>query len=171
MVNADGQLYTIEGLAATLIILITALIVVNSTSVYTPGDTHIADMQLEVTGNDALDMMAHVSNISPDGTIGKSPLETIVENGDSAGFVTTFNNFVNNRTASSKDRIQFMANVTYLRLDNTVNMSTPLGMTRPISGGEHAVRVSKWIIVEGETPESSVVKKRAELVEVLLWRD
>ena len=45
MVNADGQLYTIEGIAAGLMLLMTAYIVVNSTSVYTPGDTHISDMQ------------------------------------------------------------------------------------------------------------------------------
>lgn len=171
MVNADGQLYTIEGFAASLILLITAFLVVNSTSVYTPGDTHIADMQLEVTGSDALNMMNHVSNASPSGTIGKSPLQKMVETGDSAGFVNMFNIIVNNRTSSKKDRIQFLANVTYVKSDGTVNMSTPLGMTRNLTGGEHAVRVSQWVIVESKIPESVVVRKRAELVEVLLWRD
>ncbi len=47
MVNSDGQLYTIEGVAAGLIMLFTAYLVVDATSVYTPGDTHISDMQLE----------------------------------------------------------------------------------------------------------------------------
>jgi hypothetical protein len=170
MVNADGQLYTIEGIAASLILLITAFLVVNGTSVYTPGDTHIADMQLEVTGSDALNMMNHASNASPSGTVGKSPLQVMVENGDGNGFVTKYTNIVNNKTASGKDRIQFMANVTYVKSDGTVNMSTPLGIT----GGEHAVRVSQWVIVEkkpGQLPGSSFPIKHAVLVEVLLWRD
>ena len=173
MVNAGGQLYTIEGVAASLIMLLTAFMVVNSTSVYTPGDTHIADMQLEVTGSDALNMMNHVSNISPDGTVGKSPLQHMVETGDSAGFVTMFNNIVNNKTGSDKDRIQFMANVSYVKSDGSINMTTPLGKTRNLTGGEHAVRVSQWVIVDlGDPPgNTATIRKRAELVEVLLWRD
>ncbi len=177
MVNSGGQLYTIEGLAASLILLLTAYLVVNSTSVYTQGDAHISDMQLEVTGSDALNMMDHVTNISPDGTVGKSPLQVMVENGDSAGFVTSYTNIVNNKTTSGKDRIQFAANVTYVRSDGSVNITTPLGMTRQLTGGEHAVRVSRWLIVEnsGRFPQcdgsSSGVRKHAVLVEVLLWRD
>jgi hypothetical protein len=175
MVNADGQLYTIEGVAASLILLITAFLVVNSTSVYTPGDAHIADMQLEVTGSDALKMMTYVSNVTPGGTIGKSPLQEIVEGLDSARFVSMFNNIVNNRTASSKDRIQFTANVTYVKDDaaKTVDTSTPLGMTRNLTGGEHAVRVSQWVLVESGDPPGTLInfRKRAVLVEVLLWRD
>ena len=58
MVNSDrAQLYTIEGFAAALIMLITAFLVLNATSVYTAGDTHINDMQLEALGTDALKMM------------------------------------------------------------------------------------------------------------------
>jgi hypothetical protein len=58
MVNNDrGQLYTIEGFAAGLIMVVTAYLVVNATSVYTAGDTHINDMQLEALGSDALKMM------------------------------------------------------------------------------------------------------------------
>ena len=45
MVNSEGQLFTIEGIAACLIMLMTAYLVLNATSVYTPGDTHINDMQ------------------------------------------------------------------------------------------------------------------------------
>ena len=60
MVRDDGgQLYTIEGVAAALIMVITAYLVVNATSVYTAGDTHISDMQLETMGTDALTVMAY----------------------------------------------------------------------------------------------------------------
>lgn len=178
MVNADGQLYTIEGLAASLILLLTAFLVVNSTSVYTQGDAHISDMQLEVTGSDALNMINYASNISPGGKVAKSPLQEIIEVPDAANrtrFVTLFNNIVNNKTGSDRDRIQFTANVTHVK-DNaarTVDTTTPLGMTRTLSGGEHAVRVYQWVIAEtGDPPgSSSNVRKRAVLVEVLLWRD
>jgi len=167
MVNADGQLYTIEGIAAGLMLLMTAYIVVNSTSVYTPGDTHISDMQLEVLGNDALTMM----NTAPNGSAAETPLQTIVETGNAAAFSTLFLNTINSRANVEPDTIQFMANVTYVRPDNSVN-STPLSTSsRPFSGTEHAVHVSQWVVVDNKIPDSNVQRKRAELVEVLLWRD
>ena len=168
--NSDGQLYTIEGIAAGLIMIMTAYIVVNSTSVYTPGDTHISDMQLEVLGGDALNMM----NTAPNGTIGKNPLQTIVENDDASGFNTLFLNTVNARAGSGRDSIQFVANVTYRMTTGEIN-STPLSSsTHPLTGGEHAVRASEWIMVEKQFPDchaSSCRGKHAVLVEVLLWRD
>jgi hypothetical protein len=170
MVNSEGQLFTIEGIAAALIMLITAFLVMNSTSVYTAGDTHINDMQLEVVGADALKMM----NTPENGSIGKSPLEVIVENDNGAKFYTDFNNMLNNRTGSQSDTIQFMANVSYARQDQTIN-STPLSMSRPIYGGEHTVHVSQWIVIEGrQMPDWGPAYSRgkhAALVEVLLWRD
>ncbi|MDD4137465.1 MAG: hypothetical protein PHT99_06170 [Methanoregula sp.] len=172
MVSADGQLYTIEGVAAGLIMLITAYLVVNSTSVYTPGDTHLSDMQLEVIGSDALTMM----DTAPNAAIGKSSLQTIVETDDSAGFNTLFLNTVNARTDPVPENLQFMANVTYVRswLDNSIN-STPLSnSSRPFTGTEHAVHVTKWIQVEKKFPDCTAAScqgKHAALVEVLLWRD
>jgi len=167
MVDSDGQLFTIEGIAASLILLLTAYIVVNGTSVYTPGDTHISNTQLEVTGSDALAMM----NTAPDGLTTKTPLQTFVEQGDSAGFSSMFLNIINNRTGSKPDGIQFLANVTYVRNDNTINSTFLSNSSRSLYGGEHAVHVSQWIIVEKRIPEDALVRKRAELVEVTLWRD
>jgi len=177
MVNTDGQLFTIEGIAASLIILMTAYIVVNTTSVYTPGDTHITNMQLEVLGTDALKMM----NTAQNGTAQKSPLQTIVEQNDNAGFRTTFQNLINNRTMNTQDTIQFQANVTYMSPPGyaTVNSSFLANSTHSLHGGEHAVRVSEWVIVEktnNDFPEcpgafSACGGKHAALVEVLLWRD
>ncbi len=57
MVNDEGQLYTIEGIAAAALILTTVYLVLNSTMVFTPGDTHVYDMQLEQIGNDVLAVM------------------------------------------------------------------------------------------------------------------
>ncbi len=46
MVNNSGQLFTIEGIAAGILMLTTAYLVLSTTSVYTPAETHISDMQL-----------------------------------------------------------------------------------------------------------------------------
>ncbi|MDO9323535.1 MAG: hypothetical protein Q7T80_01105 [Methanoregula sp.] len=176
MVNDTGQLYTIEGIAAGLIMLLTAFIVVNSTSMYTQGDTHISDMQLEVVGNDALKMM----DTAPNSTFAKSPLQTIVESSDAdyanTTFQTMFLNIVNNKTGTNldRDRIQFVANVTYVKPDGNINSTGLSHSLLPLVGGEHAVRVSDWVIVENRFPECSVLAcsgKHAVLVEVLLWRD
>jgi hypothetical protein len=170
MVNTGGQLYTIEGIAAGLILLVTAFIVVNSTSVYTPGDSHLNDMQLEVIGTDALVMM----DIAPNSTAAKSPLQTIVETGDSPAFTTLFRDIANFKTGSLRDDIQFLATVNYVRPDGTIN-STPLSSSsRSFTGTEHAVRVTKWVLVEKKFPDCSALScqgKHAALVEVLLWRD
>ena len=174
MVNSGGQLFTIEGIAASLIIIMTAYIVVNTTSVYTPGDTHISNMQLEVLGSDALTMMNTAQN-----STGESPLQKIVEQGDSASFRTMFLNIVNNRTGTTPDAIQFHANVTYLMQPDyqIVNSSILSNSNQSFYEGVHAVRVSEWIIVDktaNDFPDCHVAQcsgKHAALVEVLLWRD
>ena len=101
MTNTDGQLYTIEGFAAGLIMIMTAYLVVNATSVYTAGDTHISDMQLEALGSDALTMMGtptdttmYLSNTSP--------LRMIIENlMMRRTFRAMFLNLTNNRTGAA----------------------------------------------------------------------
>jgi hypothetical protein len=183
MVNSDAQLFTIEGIAAALIMLITVYIVVNTTSVYTAGDTHINDMQLEVIGSDALKMMN-----TPDNGYSKSPLVTVVENNDTAAFYTIFNNTLNNRTGTQSDDIQFRANVSYVMSfgpdKGTVSFLHLGNSSQGLYGGEHAVHVSQWIVLDNWNPArgrnvfpecpgagSSCAGKHAALVEVLLWRD
>ena len=167
MVNDAGQLYTIEGIAAGLIMLVTAFIVVNSTMVYTPGDTHISDMQLEVLGSDALTIM----NTAPNSTPGRSPLQTIVETNDNGAFATMFANLVNNRTGTHADSVHFTANIVYDNPDTPGQYSSiPLGGNRILTGGEHAVRVSRWVIADTKFPDQNS-GRHAGLVEVYLWRD
>jgi hypothetical protein len=178
MVNDRGQLYTIEAIAAGLIMILAAYFAVSSTSVYTPGDAHISDMQLEVIGSDALRMMDTPPNI----TVRKSPLQQIIEghnapnDSNATAFGELFNRTVNNRTSLSKsDRIQFNASYVW-RSDTLINDYTGveyLNSTRFLTGGEHPVRVTKWVIVETRPPTSfpSTNGQRAVLVEVLLWRD
>ena len=170
MVNDRGQLYTIEAVAAGLIMILTAYFAVSSTSVYTAGDAHISDMQLEVIGTDALRMMDTPPNV----TVRKSPLQQIVETNDGVAFGEMFRNTVNNRTSLSKfDRIQWNASYVYRIDPGDVTETYYLSSSRFLTGGEHPVRVTKWVIVEtrpGSAVPSGIVQ-RAVLVEVLLWRD
>ena len=54
MVDDQGQLYTIEGFAAAIIMISTVFLVLNSTTIYTPGDSHISDLQMAQLGHDVL---------------------------------------------------------------------------------------------------------------------
>jgi hypothetical protein len=169
MVNAGGQLYTIEGVAAALIMLLTAYLVVGATSIYTPGDAHISDMQLEVLGSDALTMM----DTPPNSTVMQSPLEQMIESDSYGGgrFKGMFMNYTNVSGFGPKHDIQFSANYSYEGPGKTV-MSAAINSSRNLTGGEHAVRVTKWVIVNKKLPPATgVLERRAVLVEVLIWRD
>jgi hypothetical protein len=166
MVNQGGQLYTIEGVAAALLMVLTAYLVMSTTTVYTPGDTHISDMQLGQLGTDALRMM----NTPASGVQSRSPLQTIVEKNDGAAFNTMFLNYVNNKTGSEMDNLHYSAAVTYYDTAGKTTGSLPLNSNRNLTGAEHPVRVTEWVIAEkkfGSDPKEN----RAVLVEVLLWRD
>jgi hypothetical protein len=185
MKNEGGQLYTIEGFAAALIMLMTAYLVVNATSVYTAGDTHISDMQLEALGSDALTMMG-----TNESRLTMSPLESTVEyvidnpnSGPNATFKTMFLGLVNNGTGISMDAnafnessttmkyIQFTANYTCWDTNTNIpNPNNPISYSRNLTGGEHTVRATKWVIVN-KAVCGNAEKPRAVLVEVLLWRD
>jgi hypothetical protein len=186
MVNDGGQLYTIEGIAAAMIMLFTIYLVLNATSVYTPGDSHISDMQLEQTGTDALRMMNTPDNCAVTGSCGNT-LQYIVDNLSSANnplapaayafdptnpFNVTFMNYVNNQTGSETDNLHYTANVTYYDIANQTTGSLLLAANRNLTGVEHPVRVTEWVITYRPVPgDVSLSEPRAVLVEVLLWRD
>jgi hypothetical protein len=168
MKNSDGQLYTIEGFAAALIMLITAYLVMNATSVYTAGDTHISDMQLEALGTDALNVMD-----TNESRLNMSPLTTIITYGtpaDNATFGTMFLNLINNKTNSGPDHIQYTAKYSYRDTSDNSMKSNFINASRNLSGGEHAVRATKWVVVNKALPPAPA-QNRAVLMEVLMWRD
>jgi hypothetical protein len=167
MINTDGQLYTIEGFAAALIMIITAYLVVNATSVYTAGDTHISDMQLEALGTDALKVMD-----TNESQLSMSPLRSIIEGTTpNSTFGANFSYLINNRATSGPDHIQYTASYSYRNKgDNSVNRAF-INASRNLSGGEHAVRATKWVVVNKQLPGNSVAQNRTVLVEVLMWRD
>jgi hypothetical protein len=182
MKNTDGQLYTIEGFAAALIMIITAYLVVNATSIYTAGDTHISDMQLEALGSDALTMMGTPENTTMQ-LSNSSPLRKIIESNDGEKFKALFLNLTNNRTdttlydinnmKTTMKYIQFNASYT-CRIDPGTGIESHfISNSRNLTGGEHTVRATKWVIVSNQTVSlcGTTGKDRAVLVEVLLWRD
>ena len=182
MVRDAAQLYTIEGVAAALIMILTAFFVVNATTVYTAGDSHISDMQLETLGSDALTIMGSPTNTAMYSS-GTNPLRMIIENPVSVPnetFRTMFLNLANgnetglpidyNTANSTMDYIQFNASYTCRDLTNNAVTSFPISYSRNLTGGEHTVRATKWVIVNKDVC-GNVKQDRAVLVEVLLWRD
>jgi hypothetical protein len=184
MVNDNGQLYTIEGVAASMIMLFTIYLVLGATSVYTPGDAHISDMQLEQTGTDALRIM----NTPKNGSAGTSPLQDIINDlspntftpiapatnafDPTNPFNIMFMNYVNNKTGNEMDDLHYTANVTYYDISKKTTGSLLLASNRNLSGGEHPVRVTEWVIIDKPVPgDGTRTQPRAVLVEVLLWRD
>ncbi|MFA7199604.1 MAG: hypothetical protein WC093_09970 [Methanoculleus sp.] len=163
MVNDSGQLYTMEGVAAGIIMLLTVYIVISTTSIYTAGDTHIPDMQLEQLGSDVLAMMD-----TPNAKDLKSDLEVFVNTGNSTDFESTFLNYCNTRTSGATDELHMSANVTY-RDGNDIKERQFVAPDDSWTGRESAVRVTRWVQLPSANPYGGV-RVRAVLVEVLLWR-
>ena len=74
---------------------------------------------------------------------------------------------------STMDYIQFTASYTCRDMTTNNVTSNPLSYSRTLTGGEHTVRATKWVIVNKTVCGNNFIpiKDRAVLVEVLLWRD
>ncbi|CCJ37434.1 hypothetical protein BN140_2511 [Methanoculleus bourgensis MS2] len=168
VMNDTGQLYTMEGVAAGLIMLLTAYIVISTTSIYTTGDTHIPDMQLEQLGSDVLAMMD-----TPNSVGGESQLVRLVNKDRGNEFEKTFLKYCNARTSGDDDNLHMSANVTYREGD----LIKEHPFVEPPDDGswtgrESAVRVTRWVQLDQNSPSRDPYGSRAQavLVEVLLWR-
>ena len=165
MVNDSGQLYTMEGIAAGLVMLLTAYLILSTTSIYTPGDTHIPDMQLEQLGSDVLAMMD-----TPDTHGATSALETYVNTNNSTDFKTAFLGYCNAK-AIGTDTLHMSANVTYRGDDDQIKEHLLVEPDETWTGRESAVRVTRWVQLDGTPPGTDMRSgPKAVLVEVLLWR-
>lgn len=167
MVDDSAQLYTMEGIAAALIILATAYLVAGTTSVYTPGDSHITDMQLEVLGNDVLAVMD-----TPVSADAKSNLTEYITAWNSSGFNAEFGRLLNKKIDRT-DNLQFTTEVSYR---NTSGVFTTEDFRTPAirSGYEQAVRVTRLVTIPdtptGSEPADFRTGKQVVMVEVLIWR-
>ena len=86
----------------------------------------------------------------------QSPLQTIVENNNAALFNTTFLNYVNNKTGSVTDNLHYTATVTYYDMFNKTTGSLPLASNRNLTGVEHPVRVTEWVLVNKKFPGDNI---------------
>ena len=186
MVKADAQLYTMEGIAAGLIMLLTTYLVLGSTSVYTPGDTHLTDMQLEQVGSDVLKLMDTPVNLTTNST-----LMTILENTDGVSFNDSFTagnfnnpNIVAGATSFGSSRIRIQATVWYRNQTSngvlSYNLFTSGGGAGNPSAEGPGVRVSRLVHLSVRPNSLKTVDPAAwnsmrsgpqeVLVEVLVWQ-
>lgn len=167
MVNDSGQLYTIEGLAAGALMIVTAYLVMNATTVLTPGDIHVNDMQLAQLGNDVLKMMD-----TPDANNVNNVADWI-KNNDPDSFKNEFLYYWPDRAPGMPDSIKFIATVHY----NTVSGPGEYQFCEYPSGTkylrENAVVASRWVTIDIPGPTHPNLEPRVQtvLLEVLLWRD
>ncbi|SAI89255.1 hypothetical protein MBBA_2414 [Methanoculleus bourgensis] len=171
MVSDAGQLYTMEGVAAGIIMLLTAYIVVSTTSIYTTGDTHIPDMQLEQLGSDVLAMMD-----TPNSVGGKNQLVEFVKGGTGSGDALR-NEFLDNckmRAGDADADLRAQAYLSYRTSGGSVNTIPLSSEDESFTGRENTVRVTRWVQLPSGSyshiPNIETSRTHAVLVEVLLWR-
>jgi hypothetical protein len=183
MVKDGAQLYTMEGIAAGLIMLLTTYLVLGSTSVYTPGDTHLTDMQLEQVGSDILKTMD-----TPTSHASKSSIRTFVENTNGPGFNDTFIGiYLNNpnimaaSTAFGSSRIRIKTTVWFRNQSSngveSYNLFTSPDDIANTSAETPGVRVSRLVHLDArpagvDTATENAMRAGPQevLVEVLMWQ-
>ncbi len=178
MVDQTGQIYTIEGVSAAIIMLVTVYIILNTTTLYTPADTHVTDMQIQQLGTDALAMMDTANQINSTG-VGvyqqkESDLETYLMTQNRSGFNTTFGKYLNTQYPLDSRQFQWNATVYYYNSTKGIN-SYPFAQSNQSTGREHYVSVTRWVHLVHPPPPipTPMIDDRDQVVllEVLLWRD
>ncbi|HMA05697.1 MAG TPA: hypothetical protein VKO45_07195 [Methanomicrobiales archaeon] len=188
MVKDGAQLYTMEGVAAGLIMLLTAYLVLGSTSVYTPGDTHITDMQLEQVGSDILRVMDTPRILTSSLRSNRTDLELLVTTTDSTSF---YNSFIGDYlcratgpTPVGRDitvgctDFEINASIWYMNNTGTGNLGSYLllNFVQPeaYTGTGPGVRVTHWISTNskpsGSVPADMRPEPQVVLMEVVMWK-
>lgn len=167
MVTDTGVLYTIEGLAAGVLMITTAYLVVSSTMVFTPGDAHIIDMQLEQLGNDVLATMDTPVKFGE-----PSPLESYVMEHDITNFSSNFLLLANTVSQPGFGKIKFNSTI-YYRKGTNIDSYHFTDSGDIITGREHMVKVTRRVFVEdaSKLPSGPDPRPQSVLMEVTLWRD
>ncbi len=170
MVDDSAQLYTIEGFAAASIIVLSIYLVLSMTTVFTPGDSHIAEMQLEQVGNDVLAIMDTPVTEGDD-----SLLKTLIETNDVSGFNATFLDNIQRVTGSSEtlpSEIRYNATVYYRDEDYGTIENFSFGSYGEHIAREPSIRVTRLVKLDQQAASVPHMDHRHQVVllEVLLWR-
>jgi hypothetical protein len=175
MVSESGQLYTIEGFAAALIMILAAIFVFGSTTVISAGDEHITDMQLEQIANDALAMMDTPLEIN---TI--SNLSEYIQNNDMDRFHGEFIALIKSTTGATTipvSDIQYESTVYYRMYPSDEIGNQTFARSIDYGGRDHAarepsIRASRWVFIQDDISGYPNMRTDEQLVllEVLVWR-
>ncbi len=171
MVSDNAQLYTIEGISAAILMVVTAYLVVSTSSVFTPQETHITDMQLEQIGHDALMVLnTPQENGMPSDLYQSIRDDPNPDDGVNPVFNTSFNQLLNTRISGGNDTLHFKVHL-YYRDQVSGEIQPPMDFT---SDGtdyfrENAVKITQWVRMGNEASNSSL-KDKIILVEALIWR-
>ncbi len=169
MVGDGGSLYTIEGLAAGLLMIATATIVLQSVSVYTPGDMHIDDMLLEQLGADALAVLD--LPVEPGG---ETELEEFVNGWKPEDFHDAFYPLLRERSFAPDDPVQYNATISYRVGDDVEQLpftdSASYTGAASYTGYDPAIRVTRWVHLKSGLPHPVPPGEQMVLLEVILWR-
>ncbi len=167
MVTDSGQLYTIEGIAAAILMVTTVYLVLSTTSIFTPGDSHISDLQLEQLGNDALAMMD-----TPDHYLGQSELETEITRNQTDKFNATFTSYLNS-TSTKNEKIYYNATIFFTNSSTGLQNAKFSSYDKFRTGREKMVRVTRFVRFDPPGTPLPGMDSRSQdvLLEVLLWRD
>ncbi len=167
MVNDNGQLYTIEGIAAAILMVVTAYLVLSSTTIFTPQETHITDMQLGQLGHDALVVM---NTPKVNGTF--SDLSNSITYDNSGWFDDNYTRLVNSRVSEANDSLKY--NVIYYFVNPTTGATEKIVFLQDTPYfRENAVKVTQWVNIDlpnTTRPELQNNQTSIVLAEVLLWR-
>ena len=166
MVDDQGQIYTIEGVAAAILMVTTTYLVLSSTTILTPGETHIIDMQLEQLGYDALAVMD-----TPSGYGSQSPLSVYIQTGNSTDFNSNLTRLLNTRTELGTDTLAYNATVFYRNTGGSLQ-------NYDFAGSQHyrenSVKVSRWVSISDRANGIGDMRSgeyQTVLLEVLIWRN
>ncbi|WAI00418.1 DUF7288 family protein [Methanogenium organophilum] len=187
VMNDEGQLYTIEGITAGVIMLVTAFTIFNTGIVYTPGDAHITDMQIQQLGYDALQMMDTPADSSP---LSVSPLASMVLNKhkgmSDTEFNSAFSEYLKAETGTTDivNSLEFNATVYNRVKGNTVNPEDDYIHSYHFSNSaqyeesqltrEPAISVTRYVWLPsspgGYGADEYDGGEQLVLLEVLIWR-
>jgi hypothetical protein len=178
MVNDSGQIYTIEGVAAAILMVVTAYLAVSSTTILTQQDVHIIDMQMQQLGNDALAMMD-----TPDGYGTNASNLSLIVNESLAGnsteasenFKSQFLGYLNatTNTGIGNNLYNYNATVYYRNRNISDDQVASIAFDEHPYYHEHAVTVSRWVYLPNfNTAKYTDMRSgnQSVLLEVLLWR-
>lgn len=163
MVDERGQLYTIEGVAAAILMVTTTYLVLSATTILTPGETHIADMQLEQLGYDVLTVMD-----TPERYGTQSRLSNYIQTGNCADFNTTLHALLNTRMGLPQDTLSYNATIFYRNSTDSLNYY-------PFYGSQYyrqnSVKITRWVNIPDSVKPDQRSGYQTVLLEVLIWRD